>query len=160
MGLETEVGMKLATAIMFLIPMIIILLVTGSFRLLPVMIVYIVASIAISIFLQMDLLIVFLLIFLLTLNKIECYPESFHAYRDILGKPMCGIHSISLFGLPLIDLGTALGGSYLLSSKLQTPFPATFISVCLFGQLVHYTFGVNTRFLNRIGIEFEENNSE
>ena len=79
-----------------------------------------------------------------------------HAYRDLLQKPDTGPHSITLYGIPIVDFIITFIGAYGLSYFLELDLFYTFGAFWLLGQYLHYIFGVNTRFFNKLGLQFEE----
>lgn len=79
-----------------------------------------------------------------------------YAYRDILRKPNTNVHSITVYGIPVVDFIITGLGAYALSQFLRSDLLITFIGSYLLGQVLHYIFGVNTRFFNRLDIRFQE----
>jgi predicted membrane-bound spermidine synthase len=87
-------------------------------------------------------------------------------YSDILGKPNEGMHSYSIFDLAIFDiLGTfviaLLFAFIFLPNKIRSNFIVTFffslILMFIVAELLHYSFCVNTRFLNNyLGIKFNK----
>ena len=73
-------------------------------------------------------------------------------YADILGKRGQGFHERRFIGLALYDtLGTmviAAITSYIFNISFLYSFAAWFIM----GEVLHYIFGTNTAFLEKIGL--------
>jgi hypothetical protein len=123
--------------------------------LLAVCLMYLIISISVSFLFSVHFLLVFVGLTMITLHEIRDCPKSFHAYCNMLGKPNTGVHSVRIYGVPIVDFVISMIGGYILSIVFQTELIKTNIFFWLFGQLVHYVFGVNTSFLNYIGIKFE-----
>jgi hypothetical protein len=80
----------------------------------------------------------------------------FHKYSDSLGKPNVGIHSTTLLGFAINDFLLTILSALLLSYFFNfNPF-LSFLGLFLTGEMLHYIFGVNTRLLNKFGIEFKD----
>jgi hypothetical protein len=73
-------------------------------------------------------------------------------YKDIFGKPKTGFHSTRLFGLAVGDtLGTILLGG-LFSWIFQFSLFYSIVGMFVFGEILHYWFGVQTAFLTLLNI--------
>ena len=79
----------------------------------------------------------------------------FREYRNILGEPKKGFHEQTLFGVAIYDLIGTFIIAIILSIITGYPVIKSFLYLFITGQFLHILFGVNTRFLNMIGISFE-----
>lgn len=79
----------------------------------------------------------------------------FHKYSDILGKPNTGFHSATFLGIAMNDFSLTMFGAFLLSYFFNFNINLIFLGLFLTGETLHYIFGVNTRLLNKFGIQFE-----
>lgn len=93
------------------------------------------------------------LIFLIDVLK---NPQSLHVYRDAFEKPNTSVHSINYYGIPVVDFGITFVGASVFAYCYGTNLFVTFVVSYLWGQLLHYIFGVNTRFFNNLGIKFDD----
>jgi hypothetical protein len=92
-------------------------------------------------------------------NNMVCNP--LYKFRNILGQPGIGVHSLMIFdGIPIVDVLFTFIGARILSYYLETNLVATFVGFYVFGQILHYLFGVNTRVFNKAGIRFVEDNEK
>ena len=74
-----------------------------------------------------------------------------------MSEPRKGIHSLRdpLFDYAIVDLaGTALV-SYGFSKWTNWSFLASFAVVFSAGQAAHYALGVNTKFMNDVGVDLD-----
>ena len=65
-------------------------------------------------------------------------------YKDILGEPYKGVHSVRLFGVAVIDVILSVIMSYYLSEHFKYTFSTVFVLVILAGVILHKMFCVNT----------------
>lgn len=76
------------------------------------------------------------------------YPQevsmSLCQYRNALGVPGEGIHSIRIFGFAAVDIGLTLLAAVALSRHSKLSLTATIPSLFLFAVGVHYLFCVKT----------------
>lgn len=115
----------------------------------------VIASVILSWFVQNYLLVIYVtLLGILHLNNMICNP--LYKFRNLLGKVGTGVHSIMIFDVPIVDYFFTAIGAQILSYYLETNLLTTFGVFYVSGQILHYLFGVNTRFFNLIGIRFEE----
>jgi hypothetical protein len=75
-------------------------------------------------------------------------------YSDLFGSPGIGFHEKTIFGLAFWDLVGTLLIAYVVSIYYKLSLLYAFAVVFLIAQLLHIIFGVNTRFLNALGISF------
>jgi hypothetical protein len=74
-------------------------------------------------------------------------------YKFIFGKPKTGFHSTRVFGLALGDtIGTILLG-ILFSYLFHVSLFYSIVGMFIVGEILHYLFGVQTAFLDMIGIK-------
>lgn len=74
-------------------------------------------------------------------------------YKFIFGKPKIGFHSTRVFGLALGDtIGTILLG-ILFSYLFHVSLFYSIVGMFIVGEILHYLFGVQTAFLDMIGIK-------
>jgi hypothetical protein len=65
-------------------------------------------------------------------------------YRDILGKPKTGIHSLRLFNIAVVDVVGMVILACATSILLNQPMWLTTLTWLLLAILLHLIFGVNT----------------
>lgn len=65
-------------------------------------------------------------------------------YKDVLGKPNEGIHSIRFLGVAIMDVIMTIIGAYFISHFSKISFIKTLIFLFILGILLHKLFCVNT----------------
>lgn len=76
--------------------------------------------------------------------------------NEIAGKPREGVHAIRLFDIAVVDvIGTGVG-AYALSKLTGWGFGTSFIGLFAIGQGFHYYFKVDSKFMETMGVEFDE----
>lgn len=65
-------------------------------------------------------------------------------YRDILGVPGQGVHSVRVFGVAAFDVVATFVGAWILSRMFKTPYLQTLGVLFLLGILLHRLFCVKT----------------
>jgi hypothetical protein len=65
-------------------------------------------------------------------------------YKDILGEPYKGVHSVRLFNVAIIDVILSILMSYYLSNHFKYDFYTVLLLVLLAGIVLHRLFCVNT----------------
>lgn len=75
-------------------------------------------------------------------------------YKNILGEPRKGIHSIRLFDFAIIDIILTIILAIIIALIFKSSFVYTFLILFVIGQLCHIIFCVDTKFINMLGIKF------
>ena len=66
-------------------------------------------------------------------------------YKDILGKPKTGAHSIRLFDIAIVDVILTIIGAYIINLKLSRyNFFYILVTLFLLGIILHRLFCVRT----------------
>lgn len=65
-------------------------------------------------------------------------------YKDILGKPSEGMHSIRIFNIAIIDVIFTIIGAYLLSLYFNFKFSISLLFLFVLSIVFHKLFCVNT----------------
>lgn len=73
-------------------------------------------------------------------------------YANVLGVPGQGVHATRFLGLSLNDIIATVVAALLTSWFFSIPLFYSIVGWFFAGELLHYTFGVNTAFLKMIGI--------
>ena len=73
-------------------------------------------------------------------------------YKDILGIRGQGVHSDRIFGLARNDIIGTILLSLATSILLNIPLWKTLLFWFILGEILHYIFGVNSAFLEFIGL--------
>jgi hypothetical protein len=74
-------------------------------------------------------------------------------YKDIFGIPGTGFHSQRFMGLALNDTLGTIVLAVLVTYFFNVSLWKSIIGMFLLGEILHYVFGVQTAFLNMIGIK-------
>jgi len=75
-----------------------------------------------------------------------------HPYAFIFGKPGEGAHSRRFFGFALVDLiGTVLLG-VMVTYFYGVPLWKSVLGMFVLGEILHYLFGSQTKFLTTLGV--------
>ena len=73
-------------------------------------------------------------------------------YKDALGVPGKGVHSIRFMGVAIVDVISTLVGGYLISKVFGTNITYTIIALFLLGIYLHWLFCVNTTIGKLLGL--------
>jgi len=73
-------------------------------------------------------------------------------YANILGTPGEGVHAQRFLGLSLNDMIATLVVALLTKWFFDIPLLYSILGWFILGELLHYIMGVNTAFLEKIGI--------
>ena len=73
-------------------------------------------------------------------------------YAHIFGAPNTGLHSIRLFGIAVVDTVLTVLAAYVIAKAYKINFWHSLVGLFVLGEILHYIFGVNTAFLNFIGL--------
>lgn len=73
-------------------------------------------------------------------------------YANILGEVGKGVHSFRLFDFSIIDILLTVLGAYLISKSFKVKFWKAFLGLFILGEILHYIFGVKSKFLRVIGM--------
>jgi hypothetical protein len=73
-------------------------------------------------------------------------------YKDALGVPGKGVHSIRFMGVAIVDVVSTLVGGYLISKVFGTNITYTIIALFLLGIYLHWLFCVNTTIGKLLGL--------
>lgn len=73
-------------------------------------------------------------------------------YANALGEPGKGIHSTRFMGFALNDTLMTIGGALLTSLIFDIVWWKSLIAWFVAGEILHYVYGVNSAFLERIGM--------
>jgi hypothetical protein len=65
-------------------------------------------------------------------------------YKDALGVPGTGIHSIRFMGVAIVDVIMTIIGAFIISYFFKLPFGYTLIALFLLGIFLHHIFCVRT----------------
>jgi len=65
-------------------------------------------------------------------------------YRNILGKPKKGVHSLRIFDIAIIDVLLTISASYIISYSFNIRFDLTLLSLFILGIILHRMFCVKT----------------
>ena len=68
-------------------------------------------------------------------------------YKDSLGIPNEGVHSISVFGIAIVDVIFTLIGAYILNKYFNIGLIVMFIFLLIIAEFLHYIFCVETRLI-------------
>lgn len=71
-------------------------------------------------------------------------------YKDILGKPSEGFHSIKLFDIAVLDVLGTIFLAYTMSITFNYSFIILFLLFMIIGELLHFVFCVKTTVINYI----------
>lgn len=74
-------------------------------------------------------------------------------YATLLGKRGEGVHSRRFLGLALNDILATIAAAALTSFFFNISFLYSLIGWFLAGEILHYAFGVDTAFLEYIGLK-------
>jgi hypothetical protein len=77
----------------------------------------------------------------------------FSEYRDLLGIPGKGVHSIRFINTPIVDYVLTLIAAMCTSLFTKVPLVITTIMWFLLGIILHILFGVQTTTLTYLGIK-------
>jgi hypothetical protein len=72
-------------------------------------------------------------------------------FKDILGKPGTGVHSVRIFGLALFDILLTIIGAWFIRKRLypKTPYYKVLFWFFVLGELLHVLFCVKTTISNK-----------
>ena len=73
-------------------------------------------------------------------------------YRNLLGKPGKGAHSIRLFNIAIVDVLLTVLAAFLLAKLLNVSFILTLILLFVLAILVHWIFCVKTTVNKFLGL--------
>jgi len=73
-------------------------------------------------------------------------------YAFIFGKPGEGAHSRRFFGFALVDIIGTILLAVMVTYVWSVPLWRSLIGMFVFGEILHYLFGVQTAFLTTLGI--------
>ena len=74
-------------------------------------------------------------------------------YANILGEPNTGIHSIRLFDFAVVDIVLTILAAYIIAKNYKIDFWYSLLGLFLLGEVLHYIFGVKSKFLKTINLE-------
>jgi accessory gene regulator protein AgrB len=74
-------------------------------------------------------------------------------FKDILGKPGEGPHSIRLGGFAVVDSVLTILLAWYVSKWVDKPFPLVLLVVFIIGEILHWVFCVDTAFIKLIGLQ-------
>ena len=77
-------------------------------------------------------------------------------YSTLLGEKDKGFHKSRLFGLAQNDTLGTIGLASITAYTTNTPFWKSFVGWFVAGEILHYSFCVNTAFLSALGIYFAQ----
>jgi hypothetical protein len=79
---------------------------------------------------------------------------------EIAGKPREGVHSFRVLDFAVVDIiGTGIG-AFGVSKLTGWGFVPSFIGLFALGEGMHYLFKIETKFMETIGVQFDESSSE
>lgn len=73
-------------------------------------------------------------------------------WKNMLGKPNVGIHSIRIFDIAIIDYILTILVSLITTYLTKMPILLTTILWCIVGIICHILFGVNTNIVKYLGL--------
>ena len=74
-------------------------------------------------------------------------------YSTALGIPGKGVHEARIGAYALNDTFATIIGAWILAWIFDTSFLGTLVAFFVLGEVLHYTFGVQTAFLTTLGIK-------
>ena len=74
-------------------------------------------------------------------------------YAFALGIPGQGVHAARVLGMALHDWLATFVLSAIVAWLFKANFLYTFVYIFVFGEILHYVYGVPTAFLKMIGLE-------
>lgn len=77
------------------------------------------------------------------------------SFKDVLGKPSSGIHSIRIFNIALFDILLTIIAAIITSWIFKINFVLSILVWIIVGELLHILFGVQTQFLTSLGIKLK-----
>jgi hypothetical protein len=75
-----------------------------------------------------------------------------HPYAFIFGKPGEGAHSRRFFGFALVDIIGTILLAVMVTYVWGVPLWKSVIGMFVFGEILHYLFGSQTKFLTTLGV--------
>jgi len=73
-------------------------------------------------------------------------------YANALGIPGKGVHSTRIFGLAFYDILATILLAYITTFFVNISFITSFLAWFILGEVLHYVFGTQTAFLEKIGV--------
>jgi hypothetical protein len=73
-------------------------------------------------------------------------------YANILGIPNKGVHSTRIVGFALYDILATIIAAYITTFFIHISYLTSLLAWFIIGELLHYIFGVQTAFLEKLGI--------
>jgi hypothetical protein len=74
-------------------------------------------------------------------------------YANALGVPGQGVHAARILGMALHDWLATIVLSAIVAWLFKANFLYTLVYIFVFGEILHYIYGVPTAFLKMIGLE-------
>ena len=74
-------------------------------------------------------------------------------YANVLGEREKGFHSTRFMGLALNDILGTIGLALLTTFFFQVPLWKSLVAWFVAGEVFHYAYGVDSAFLERIGLK-------
>lgn len=76
-------------------------------------------------------------------------------FSNLLGTPGEGVHSIRLGGYAVIDVALTIIAAYFTSLSAKISFVVALLVWFVVGEIMHYTYGVQSAFLTTLGIKVD-----
>jgi len=80
----------------------------------------------------------------------------FSKYKDLLGVPGKGVHSIRFINTPIVDYALTLIAAMCTSLFTEVPLVISTILWFILGVILHILFGVQTSTLTYLGIKCKD----
>ena len=74
-------------------------------------------------------------------------------YSHVLGVPGQGVHAPRIWGYARNDMLGTIGLALITTFLTQTSFLYNLLVWFVLGEVLHYTFGTQTAFLTKIGVD-------
>ena len=76
-------------------------------------------------------------------------------FSKLLGNPGEGVHSTRFLGYAVVDTVLTVLAAYLTTLVVKIGFVNSLIAWFVVGELMHYTYGVQSAFLTTLGIKVD-----
>lgn len=77
-------------------------------------------------------------------------------YRDLLGEPGKGAHSIRIFNIAVVDVVLTFLGAWLIAYGFKLDYLPTLIIFFVLGVFLHWLFCVNTTINDFLGLGYDK----
>ena len=74
-------------------------------------------------------------------------------FSNLFGESNTGVHKIRIFGFALVDSVLTIIGAFIIAKTYKIDFWFSLLNFFILGEVLHYLFGVNTAFINIIGLK-------